>query len=594
MLNTSKAQTLFNKGQKKYQQGRMNEAKKYYKKALKADNNHLDSLYLLGTLYAEKGSFTHAKEYLSKAAKLNPNSYMIQNNLGNVYRKLGELPQAITCFEQAIASKADFMDGRLNYAVTLFEQDDHSANIDIIESQLEQVINNQPDNYSALFTLGKVLVSDYRLEGALQLFERAANSNPQSSDPHIELTYVNAKLGNLEQAIENAQQAIFLAPNSEKAQLAHAYIIDQSGDHKQAVTILGKLIEAGNLNEDVVNLYTSCLMASKPEADKLEQAIELNKQLLPTSHNPELRFNLGKVCEKVERYDESFAYYRDANELKKEYAPFDMEQHDKLISDIKKAYAPENRQQLTYSDNNNDQMVFMVGMPRSGSSLLEQIISTQPQAYSLGENHGIPEIVRSLNNGSIIDTPYPSCAPALDNGHLSQLFDQFMSKLPEEAQQATRITDKMLLNYLHLGLIEQIFPQARIINCLRNPLDTCLSCYSHNFYGELNFTNDLAMLGSYYKKYLDLMEFWKSTLKIPILDVQYEELIKGQESVTRGVLAFCNLEFYPTCLTFYESTRYVNTLSFEQVRKPIYSSAVNRHQHYKHMLQPLEDALADD
>ena len=181
----------------------------------------------------------------------------------------------------------------------------------------------------------------------------------------------------------------------------------------------------------------------------------------------------------------------------------------------------------------------------------------------------------------------------IDGNTLNSLAQNYLDEICSHSGDSIRVTDKMPGNFWHLGLIDILFPKARIIHCLRNPLDTCLSCYFHYFGTSHPYAYDLSDLGDYYRKYMRIMRHWKKVLRIPVLDVDYEAMVRDQEGVSRKLLEFCDLPWDPVCLSFYESGRTVSTASSSQVRKPLYSSSVGRWKHYEKYLSPLREALED-
>ena len=186
---------------------------------------------------------------------------------------------------------------------------------------------------------------------------------------------------------------------------------------------------------------------------------------------------------------------------------------------------------------------------------------------------------------------YPNGLEGVTQGVLNQVAQRYLSTLNNLAPAAVRVTDKMPMNFKHLGLIQLLFPEAHIIHCTRNPLDTCLSIYTHDFARGLPYTADLKWLGEYYRKYQELMRHWQSALTLPIMEIKYEDVVSDPEAATRALIAFCGLEWDAQCLRFYENKRVVNTLSYDQVRRPIYKNSVERWRHYEHHLGPLKDAL---
>jgi hypothetical protein len=235
--------------------------------------------------------------------------------------------------------------------------------------------------------------------------------------------------------------------------------------------------------------------------------------------------------------------------------------------------------------------VFIVGMPRSGTTLVEQILASHPQVYGGGELRDLKEMVsqvwnssgNSLSPGQTPLVPEPPAIRCLADGYLRQRLAL--------SRGALRTTDKMPTNFYYLGLIALMFPNARILHCRRDPLDVCLSCYFTNFRDPPLYASDLEDLGFYYGHYQRLMEHWRKVLPHSILDVQYEELIENQEAVSRRMVEFCGLSWDDRCLEYYKSDRPVQTCSVWQVRQPIYSTSVGRWKHYAQHLDPLVQAL---
>jgi hypothetical protein len=230
-------------------------------------------------------------------------------------------------------------------------------------------------------------------------------------------------------------------------------------------------------------------------------------------------------------------------------------------------------------------------MPRSGTSLVEQILSTHPGVYGAGELTAIDQFARHL--GDATGDAYPQSALHLDQATIDAAARQYLAALQDLAPSAIRVTDKMPGNFLHLGLIQLLFPGARVIHCRRDPLDTCLSCYFQQFNQGQTFSYDLSDLGHHYRQYQRLMRHWQSVISLPMLDVHYEDLVADQEAMSRKMLEFCGLDWTDECMRFYESKRYVATASYDQVRQPIYHKSVGRWRHYERYLGPLKTALGD-
>ena len=239
----------------------------------------------------------------------------------------------------------------------------------------------------------------------------------------------------------------------------------------------------------------------------------------------------------------------------------------------------------------SDRPVFIVGMPRSGTTLVEQIISSHPRAAGAGELPDIPWLIQRLPAELGSGAGYPGCVEALDRESVQRLAGSYLDRLGLVSATTDRVTDKLPMNYMHLGLIAVLFPNAVIVHCKRDPMDTCLSCYFQNFSRDLGFCFDLEDLGFYYRHYETLMAFWAEVLPLCIHDVAYEDLVKNPEDVSRGLIEACGLEWDPRCLSPHKNRRPVKTASSWQVRQPLYKTSVARWKRYEKHLGPLKSSL---
>ena len=243
------------------------------------------------------------------------------------------------------------------------------------------------------------------------------------------------------------------------------------------------------------------------------------------------------------------------------------------------------------STNLTERPVFIVGMPRSGSTLTEQILCSHPDVYGAGEIITFPRIIRDLPNYLGARSVYPESLSRLTVEILDNLSECYLKEINLLNNEKQRVTDKTLANYLYLGLISLMFPNARIIHCKRDPRDTCLSIFFQNFDESHNYATRLENLGSYYNQYDRLMKHWKSLVKVPIYEVQYEELIDNQEKISRELVDFIGLEWNEKVLKFYDTKRVVVTASYDQVRQKIYKKSAKRWKNYEKHIEPLVKTL---
>jgi hypothetical protein len=235
--------------------------------------------------------------------------------------------------------------------------------------------------------------------------------------------------------------------------------------------------------------------------------------------------------------------------------------------------------------------IFIVGMPRSGTSLMEQILAAHRNVYAAGELDTLFNITNKIKQEVGSDEAYPFYISKLNQENLDAMAGIYLKQLDDFSTQAECVTDKMPHNFYLVGLIQLLFPEARIIHCERDPVDTCLSIYFQDFSEEHKYAKDLFNIGTHYHQYQRLMNHWRQVLTIPILDVKYEDLVSDIEIVTRRVLKFCDLDWQESCLQFHKVNRTIDTASFDQVRQPLYTKSVQRWKHYEKYLDELKKGL---
>ena len=310
-----------------------------------------------------------------------------------------------------------------------------------------------------------------------------------------------------------------------------------------------------------------------------------------------LQFAAGDLLDRMGRHDEAFAYYRQANQAKG--AAFDPAAHSTWTDEMIAAFSPDRWRAAPRAAEASELPVFIVGMPRSGTTLVEQILATHPAVHGLGELSLLSDLLASLPRrvpgaatlADYVEHISPAAVAELSADYLAAVRTKTAGAL---AGDVARVTDKNPINFLHLGWVGLMFPKARIVHCVRSPLDTCLSCYATHFGDTHDYAYDLNHLGRFYRDYRRLMDHWRSLPDGPaILDVSYEAVVADPEGQTRRLLEFAGLPWDDRCLRFHENPRYVHTTSYSQVRQPLYASSVARWRNYDRHLAPLRDALGD-
>ena len=470
-----------------------------------------------------------------------------------------------------------------------------------------------------LFQQGNQKLQSKDLYGALTDYKKAVKIAPAFPEPYYNIGVIGYQLGMLETAEKALKKHIMLRNNSSAGHYLYAVLLYRVGktnaalsSYKRAYKLDNNNVEAAagvavihNYNKEYQLAYESikAIISNKKASvsiaqifskicsklDKCDEALEYLKHITaPTSaldntSKNTVNFYIGDIYDKQGFYDEAFSSYKIANESQ----PFiyDSATYDQLGEKIKATYSKEDTENYVTSEIDSTKPVFIIGMPRSGTSLIEQILSSHSQIFGVGESNEIRNIANSVSNGR--ENTYPQCIQYLSSETLREYALGYLKNHEKLTSGEPIIIDKMPHNFFHLGLISQLFPKCRIIHCVRHPLDTCLSIYFQNFNETHRYAGNLKSLAHHYSFYTRLMRHWKNVLPIDIIDISYEDTVSDMRGVTSQLLSYLNLEWEEQCMTFYKSKRHVITASQEQVDKPIYQSSSGRWKNYEIHLDPL-------
>ena len=453
-----------------------------------------------------------------------------------------------------------------------------------------EVVQRHRNNHQALAILGQIASMSSRHQEAARLLSRCVSLAPAEIDYHVLLAEVLATQGRHREALARYDRALKLRGDYGPALAGTANVLVRTGQWDQARALLEPLVAAGSEDAGTALVYTR--VARHDGA--YDRAVEIALRHVDDPVSAEIRralwFDIGRAYEAAERYDEAFAAFTTAN--RKGGGRWDpvvsSEHHDHIIE----VFTAETFQQLPPGGNRSQLPVFIVGMPRSGSTLIEQIIASHPQAFGAGEILTLPDLVSTLGQRIGSTGVYPRCVRDLERSDADTLGKAYLDEIRKLAPAAARVCDKQLGNYEHLGLIRMLLPAARIIHARRDPMDTCLSCFVQKFAPAVpGYSEDLRHLGMLYNDYLAMMAHWRRVLDVEILEVDYEALVDDPEATSRRIIEFCGLPWHDRCLRFWESGRTVITLSRDQVTRPVYRSSVGRHERYAAHLEPLREVL---
>jgi tetratricopeptide (TPR) repeat protein len=459
------------------------------------------------------------------------------------------------------------------------------------------LVAKQPKWAYGHYALGVSLFLLGQHEEARKALRKAIALKPDFPEFHAKLGEVLHRLSDTDGAIEALDAAIAMEPNDARHPTTKAWILRLSGRSDEAFAILDDLYTKGERDHRQVRTYAGLL----GQRGDPERGIEVLLEMVELGH-PEPKmiaahwYVLAKLYDQSGQYDEAYTAGTRGAELNAK--TYDPQARALFMQEQFAAWSSETMPGLARSRSKSEIPVFVVGMPRSGTTLVEQIIAAHPEAFGAGELMNIFTAAFELVTPTDDSTTIISLANGLKTATLDRTARRILRDMEKRVPTGTkpkRITDKLLLNFQYLGLIEQLFPQARVIICTRHPLDTFISSYLLDFEGHNAhaYTDRPEWFAHFYALHLRYIEHYKEVCSLPILDIRYEDIVEDQRGQTERLLSFLGLEFDEACMQFFEHDRAVITASTDQVRKKLYRSALARHLHYRSHLGPVQDALAE-
>jgi tetratricopeptide (TPR) repeat protein len=457
---------------------------------------------------------------------------------------------------------------------------------------LRKALASEPHNPKLYLRLGFVLIDLGRVEDAAAALEQALALDPKSHDAINLLGRIAFMRGALDAALTHYRRALELKPDSADLHNSTGHVLHALGRVDEAShAYLNALAFEPNNTRFYLNLADTKTFTKDDRNLLAMQALECDASI-PESERMYLYFALGKAFTDLNEHARAFEYLLRGNALKRAQITYDEMSTLTLFERTKTLFTPTLIKKRARHGERSRLPVFIVGMPRSGTSLIEQVLASHPRVFGAGELTSLEDII-SKERASRNLLPYPDCIPTLDAASITQIGARYLAEMRRLAPtDATRVTNKMPSNYLFLGLIHMALPNARIIHIVRDPVDTCISCFSKLFALAHNYTYDLAELGRYHRGYQRLMAHWHHALPPGrILDVRYEDVVADLEGQARRIIAHCGLDWDERCLAFHQTVRPVRTASAMQVRRPIYTNSIRRQPAYEPFLGPLLVAL---
>jgi tetratricopeptide (TPR) repeat protein len=576
-----------------------------------AHNNLGFTLSMLNNSHEAEASFRHA-------LKLKPDFAGAHYNLGNTLNAQKRWMEAEACFRQTVRIAPNFFNAHYHLGNTLNEQGRWAD----AEASFRRTLSLKPDFAIAHHNLGNSLMAQGKLPQAQASYRRALEITPQFVEAHCSLGNALKECGQLTEAEACCRHAVLLNPAFAAAHYILGNALYEQGRHLEAERSYQRALEikpnyvdalvglgdvgAGQGRFADAEVFYRRALTIEPQlctawaaiagirkmtaddADWMKCAEVIVERGLPKRQESTMRYAMGKFCDDLQNFDRAFKHYQRANELVKAYGgKYDRQQHMRDVDQLCQTYHRERVCRPHAGASASARPVFIVGMPRSGTSLIEQIMASHPAIFGAGELTFWTQALARHRSAVY--------AGKLDETFIRQLAEDCLHNLSNFSADALRVVDKMPVNFSMLGLIHAVFPNARILHVQRNPVDTCLSIYFQNFGPSYTYANDLENLAHYYREYHRLIAHWRATLPAEIfMDVPYEALIDDQQNWSRKIIEFMGLEWDDRCLDFHKTERKVATSSKWQVRQKIYTSSKERWRNYEQFVGPLRGLLELD
>jgi len=642
------AMGLLSKGESRFAREQAEEILRYYP-------DEVNSLFVVAAAVRAEGDMAGALQRLEKLVQRVPDFALAQQELGFAYAETGQVMAAIEALQRAVAIEPKLpASWKLMGELFLVDEDENSAaeafnqsllassvDPDLVRAlklfragktgQAEQGCRNflkqNPTNIIAICLLADIGTRVGVYADAEKLLKRCLELAPDFSIARLSYAQVLEKREKLDQALVQVDRLLEAEPEKFTLLVLRGAILAKMGDYERALPlyefllshfparakitmIYGHALKTVGQQQKAIEAYRQAislqpsfgdawwslanLKTFRFEDDDIEaMRVEIGKSTCTREDFLNLCFALGKALEGRKHYDESFHYYQQGNNIKEKVSGYKADDTEQSVQRLKAVCGRDFFSAAAGQGYQSPDPIFIVGLPRSGSTLLEQILASHSQVDGTKELGFILAIVRRLGGKKNVsqESRYPEVLTKLSARQLSDLGQEYIDRSRIQRGMAPFFIDKMPNNFLHVGLIHLILPNAKIIDARRHPMAACFSCYTQHFARGQSFTYGLPNIGRYYHDYVDLMDHWDRVLPGKVLRVQYEDVVADIETQIRRILDHCDLPFEEACLHFHQTERPVRTASSEQVRQPIYSGALEHWRHYEKHLDELKNAL---
>ncbi len=536
--------------------GHLDEAIEFYRTGLRANPEYSEVANNLVSVLIEAESFDAARELAETQLKKTPKNTDLQRNMGRIHMFANELDSAETCFRNAISLDEGKAENFLCLSQVLYEK--NHAKLALLEA--EKSLRMAPENAAACHQIAMCKAQLGDIDAGFEYYNKALEFDPDMSASKIALGHLKVETGDFK--------------------AARAYFEDVAKTPKDRFGAQIALARLEKMTPD--NPAFQALEAALPTADTM-----------PATKATAYHYALGKSYEDLERFEDAFEQFAKGAQSKRKSIDYDPDKSDRVTSNIIAAFDEKTVKRLLKSAVTSDQPIFVVGMPRSGTTLTESILDSHRNVVGAGELNYLHSLFTERNSDSKIDLSH--VAADMSAHDLTRNMNKYVESINTHAPGSPHIVDKMPANFQMIGLIHALLPNAKIIHIARNPMDTCLSCFTRIFERSQLHSYDQIELGRYFNNYVRIMNHWHQLLpEGSFHTVHYENLIDDIDTEARRIIDHCGLEWDPACLEFYKGNRRVRTASVQQVRQPLYSSSKGKWRKYATHLKPLLETIGDN
>ena len=560
-----------------------------YERAVKANPRFAEAHNNMGNALRFTGQHDKALAQYHKALQFRERYPEAYNNLGTLLRDQGKFPEAEHAYRKALNQNSKYMDAYNNLATLFYVTNRDTEALRVLGDALRV----QEDHPVTLVLTSRCQLRRGNLQQAEQAVRRALTADEKNADAMVALGQIYHETDRFEEAVAILEKAVAAAPNSPEAHNFFGVALKSVGRLEEGKA---QILRALELNSNNYGSYAN--LNDLVDYKDAPELVEKMENIFKESRNPDdprlmpLHFGFAKALDDLGQHPRALEHYIKGAKQKRATLTYNEEDTANFYKSIRDTFSAEVFANRPFAGLPNNRLVFIIGMPRSGSTLCEQILSSHPDVYGAGE---VKHLARSL--GQLRDRfpsmgKFPEVLSEMEPFHFETIGRNYLRQLLPTAGEAKKITDKLLTNYFFAGLIHLIFPNAKFVHTRRNPVDTCLSAFTKLFKDDMPHSYDFGELGRYYLFYQELMDHWHKVLPPgTIMDVNYEDVVADVEGSARRLIDFVGLDWDPACVEFHKSSRPVKTASVAQVRKPVYTASVERWRKYGDGLQPLIDAL---